>query len=189
VKCFAKRTTRHAENEGESKVMTSPAARKHSFTLLAQVASASVVALTLLFVGLQVREANRQTALNTVSLQVAALQELNAQITHFNELLLDPQIAMVWEKMLDPNSHWPQFSVVERRQALALLYMLLRHSDMAYYQYAQGMLAEERLASALAPFVSGVDTPVFREFWEDVRANQVPAFREELERRIADRSR
>lgn len=60
------------------------------YRVFAEVASAAAVALTLVFVGLQLRETSRQTALNTASLQVSAYQDLNAQISHFNELLLDP---------------------------------------------------------------------------------------------------
>ena len=40
--------------------------------LLAQIASAMAVVISLVFVGLEVRETAEQTALNTVSLQVTA---------------------------------------------------------------------------------------------------------------------
>lgn len=117
------------------------------YRILAEIASAAGVALTLVFVGLQLREASRQTALNTTSIQVAAYQDLNAQISHFNELLLDPAIAMVFERMTDPAADWSRFNPVERRQARSLLYMRVRHADMAFYQFERGILSEERLNS------------------------------------------
>lgn len=43
---------------------------------------------------MQLRETSRQTVLNTTSVQVAAYQDLNAQISHFNELLLEPGVAV-----------------------------------------------------------------------------------------------
>ena len=159
------------------------------YRLAAEIASGAAIALTLLFVGLQLRESSRQTALNTVSIQVAAYQDLNAQISHFNELLLDPEIAAVFELMMDPEGEWSRFSEVQRRQARSLLYMRVRHADMAFYQYDRGMLSEERLDSALRPLLSDIDKPIFRAFWEEVRPNQVPAFREYLDRRIAERAR
>ncbi|HUQ99696.1 MAG TPA: hypothetical protein VM166_09600 [Gemmatimonadaceae bacterium] len=158
------------------------------YRMLAEVASAAAVALTLLFVGLQLREASRQTALNTTSLQVAAYQDLNAQISHFNELLLDPSVAQVWERMLDRTWDWSKFDPVQRRQARSLLYMRIRHADMAFYEFERGMLSEDRLGSALRPLLSDIDRPIFRSFWEEVGPLQIPAFRDYLNKRIAQRA-
>ena len=157
------------------------------YRMLAEVASATAVALTLVFVGLQLREAGRQTALNTTSVQVAAYQDLNSQISHFNELLLDPEVGHVFDRITDPQWDWSKFSPIERRQARSLLFMRVRQADMAYYQFERGMLSEDRLNSALRPIMSGVDTPVFRDFWKEVGPNQIPAFRDYLNRRIAER--
>lgn len=155
--------------------------------MLVEVGSAAVVVLTLIFVGLQLREASRQTALNTTSIQVAAYQDLNAQISHFNELLLDPGVASVFEHMTDPGWDWSKFDPVQRRQARSLLYMRVRYADMAYYQFERGMLSEERLGSAIRPLLSDIDKPIFRTFWEEVGPLQVPEFRDYLNRKIAER--
>jgi hypothetical protein len=157
--------------------------------MLAEVASAAAVGLTLVFVGLQLREASRQTALNTTSVQVAAYQDLNAQISHFNELLLDPGVALVFERMTDPAWDWSKFNPVQKRRARSLLFMRIRHADMAYYQFERGMLSEDRLSSALRPLLSDIDKPIFRVFWEEVGPLQVPGFRDYLNRRIAERAR
>ena len=163
--------------------------RESRFRAFAEVASAAAVALTLVFVGLQLREASRQTSLNTRSIRVSAYQDLNAQISHFNELLLDPVLAGVFERMTDPNADWSTFNPIERRQARSLLYIRFRHADMAFYQFNSGMLAEDRLESALRPLLSDIDKPVFRTFWEEVGPFQVPAFRDYLDRRIAESGR
>ena len=159
------------------------------YQVVAEIASAGAVALTLVFVGLQLREANRQTALNTTSLQVAAYQDLNAQISHFNELLLAPDLAVVFERMNDTTWTWSKFDLVQRRQARSLLFMRFRQADMAFYQFDRGMLSEERLNSALRPLLSGIDKPIFRTFWEEVGPLQVPKFRDYFNRRIADHAR
>jgi len=160
------------------------AANGGRYKIAAEITSAAAVVLTLLFVGLEVREATRQTALNTQSNQVAAYQDLISQITQFNQLLLDPQVAAVFERMTDPDGNWAEFSAVERRQARSLLYILVRHADMAFYQFERGMLPEERLHSALRPLLSDMDKPIYRAFWEEASANQVPAFREYVEGRM-----
>jgi len=159
------------------------------YRVVAEIASAAAVALTLVFVGLQLREASRQTALNTTSLQVAAYQDLNAQISHFNELLLDPEVALVFEHIIDASWDWPKFDPIARRQARSLLYMRIRQADMAFYQFDRGMLPEERLNSALRPLLSDIDKPVVRSFWEEVAPLQVPRFRDYLDARIAERAR
>ncbi len=159
------------------------------YRLVAEIASAGAVALSLVFVGLQLREASRQTALNTTSLQVSAYQDLNAQISHFNELLLDPAVAFVFDRIVDSRWDWSKFNRVQRRQARSLLFMRIRHADMAFYQFDQGMLSEERLNSALRPLLSDSDKPVFRAFWAEVGPLQVPKFRDFLDRRIAERAR
>lgn len=53
-------------------------------------------------------------------------------------------------------------------------------------QFDRGMLSEERLHSALKPVLSDIDKPVIRAFWNEVKSGQVPAFREYLNRRIAE---
>jgi hypothetical protein len=162
---------------------------KLPYKVVAEIASAGAVALTLVFVGLQLREANRQTALNTTSLQVAAYQDLNAQISHFNELLLDPGLAVVFDRINDTAWTWSKFDAIQRRQARSLLFMRVRQADMAFYQFDRGMLSEERLNSALRPVLSGSDMPIFQAFWDEVGPRQVPKFRDYLNRRMAERAR
>jgi hypothetical protein len=89
--------------------------------MLAEVGSATAVVVTLVFAGLQLREASRQTALNTTSVQVAAYQDLNAQISHFNELLLDLEVDHVFDRITDSGWDWSKFNPIERRQARSLL--------------------------------------------------------------------
>ncbi len=146
--------------------------------LLAQIASAAAVAVSLVFVGLE---------LNTVSLQVSAYQALIGQIDEWNRTLLDPEIAELALGLEDPNGDWTQLSVVDQSRARSLLYLLIRHADMAFYQYERGMLPEERLESALVPFLFTLSAPMGRAHWERAKANFVPAFRTYVDRQLAAR--
>ena len=149
--------------------------------------SAVAVVLSLVFVGLEVRETSQQTALNTEALQVAAYQDLIGQIAGFNQLLLDAEVATVYERLQDPEAIWSDFSVVDRRRARSLLFLLFRHADMAYYQYERGMLPAVRLDSALAPLLD--DTPtIYLSFWRDVKQNFVPEFRNYLDEKFSNAS-
>ena len=154
--------------------------------LIAEMLSAAAVVASLVFVALEVRETARQTELNTEALRVTAYQNLIGQIAQFNVARLDPGLAEVYLKMQGPTAQLEDLSPVERQQAEGMLYLLLRHADMAYYQYELGLLPEDRLESALMPFLAG-DRPVYRAFWEGNRGNFVPGFRAYLDARIAGR--
>ena len=143
-----------------------------------EVVSASAVVLSLVFVGLEVRETARQTQLNTEALQVTAYQDLLAQIAQFNEVLLDPELAALYAVMLDPNTSWSDLDVVEATQARRIMFLIVRHADMAYYQFEKGLLPEERLVSAMRPLIADIDRPVFREFWESAKENFVLSFQQ-----------
>ena len=162
--------------------------RQTRFTELVEMVSAVAVVFSLVFVGLEVRGTSRQTALNTEALQVAAYQDLIGQIGGFNQLLLDPEVAMVYERLQEPDGDWSDFSVVDRRRARSVLFFLFRHADMAYYQYERGMLPAARLKSALAPLLD--DTPpLYLSFWQDVKPNFVPEFSIYLDEAFSEASR
>ncbi len=139
---------------------------------------------SMVFVGLQVRETARQTKLNTEALQVAAYQDLLAQIAQLNEVLLDPELAALYAVMLDPNTSWSDLDVVETTQARRIMFLIVRHADMAYYQFEKGLLPEERLVSAMRPLIVDIDKPVFREFWELAKENFVPAFQQYVDSQV-----
>lgn len=156
------------------------------FKLLAELASATAVVLSLVFVGLGVRETARQTELNTEALRVSAYQDLIAQITTFNEALLNPQLAEVYGRMQDPEVTVGMLSPVERVQALRMWFMMARHADMAFYQFQKGLLPEDRLNSALAVFQwEDTATPIYAEFWATYKTVFVPSFQEFIDRRMA----
>ncbi len=153
--------------------------------LFAQIASSAAVAISLVFVGLEVKETAEQTALNTVTLQVTAYQALISQIDEWNRTVLDPEIAALALSLDDPNGDWSRLSDVDQSRARSLLYLLIRHADMAFYQYERGMLPEERLESALVPFLFTISSPMGRAHWESAKANFVPAFRAYVDMQLA----
>jgi hypothetical protein len=152
---------------------------------ITQIFSAGAVALSLVFVGLEVRETARQTQLNTEALQMAAYQDLIGQIEQFNIAMLEPSSAAVYMKLTDPNGTWDALTPLEQNQGERILFLLTRHADMAYYQYEQGLLPKDRLDSAVRPLVGGFVAPLYRDFWERRKANFVPAFQDYIDSQIA----
>ena len=152
---------------------------------ITQLLSAAAVALSLVFVGLEVRETARQTQLNTEALQMAAYQDLIGQIEQFNIAMLEPASASVYIKLVDPEGSWDALTPLERNQGERILFLLVRHADMAYYQYEQGLLPKDRLDSAVRPFVADLGAPLYRDFWERRKANFVPAFQDYINAQVA----
>ena len=161
--------------------------RTHPFRLLAEIASAIAVVVSLVFVGLEVRETARQTELNTEALRLAAYQDLISQISDFNMALLDPEVASVYLRASDPQSDWASMNSIERSQADRILYLLVRHADMAFYQVEQGLLSEDRLNSAVRPFTADLDSPIYRDFWERSKQHFVPSFQAYIDSQMAAR--
>ena len=159
--------------------------KRRNYRVVAEVGSAIAVVVSLVFVGLEVQETAEQTALNTVSLQVAVYQELIGQIGEWNRTLLDPDIAELLTRIQDPQGEWSQFSRAEERRARSLLFLLFRHADMAFYQFEQGMLPEARLRSALVPFFANLARPMVRQHWEQSKTNFVPSFHAYVEQQLA----
>lgn len=155
--------------------------------IIAEVLSAAAVVASLVFVALEVRETARQTELNTEALRVTAYQNLIGQIAQFNVALLDPAIADVYGKMQEPSGDFASLTAIEQVQAERILFLLVRHADMAFYQYELGLLPEARLESAVQPFLADVDRPMYRAFWERSKANFVPEFRAYVDARMATR--
>jgi hypothetical protein len=154
------------------------------FKILVELVSAIAVVLSLMFVGLEVRETARQTQLNTEALRLAAYQDLISQIAQFNTAMLDPVSAAVYLKITDPQGDLTALSPIEQNQAVRILFLLARHADMAFYQFEQGLLSEDRLNSAVRPFTADLGAPIYRDFWERSKGNFVPSFQAYIDSRI-----
>jgi hypothetical protein len=167
-------------NTGETVADQRPGIR-----LIAQLGSAVAVALSLVFVAIEVRETSEQTALNTAALQVAAYQDLIGQINEWNRTMLDPNVAALHVRLQDPQGSWTQLTDVEEAQAIALVFLLTRHADMAFYQFERGVISEERLTSVMTPFIANLQHPMIRAHWERTKRNFVPAFAAYVDQRVA----
>ncbi len=143
--------------------------------------SAVAVVLSLVFVGLEVRESAQQTELNTQSLQVSAYQDLIAQISAINARSMDhPEISL----LVAAASSFEDLSETEGEQVWSLLMLIARHGDMAFYQYELGMLAEARLESALGVLNGALCYPLFSEFWSGTSHNFIANYRDFIDAKL-----
>jgi hypothetical protein len=143
--------------------------------LLAEIGAAVAVVLSLVFVGLQLRESALQTELNTAAVQVGAYQDLMSQIGELNRLgIEDPDVARIQAL---GNVSLDSVSPIERRRLQAMAYFLIRHGDMAYFQYERGMLSEARMRSALSPLRAWLRYCYTQEVWAAGREDFVTGYR------------
>ena len=110
------------------------------YQVLAEIISAVAVVVSLIFVGLEVRESAKQTALNTQSLQVSTYQDLIAQINDLNKLTLqNPDVAKLETSL---SRSYEALSGVERRQYGAFLWEASKGNFVQGYQdYIDQMIA------------------------------------------------
>ncbi len=150
--------------------------------LIAQSLSAAAVVLSLVFVGLEVRESGRQTALNTRSVQASAYQELIGRILDFNEAnVARPELIITISRAL-----FDSLPEDEQRQRRSIVVARFRFGDLAYYQYELGMLTEERLESAIRPATGPICSWLFLEVWSDMKDNFVSSYRQFIDDIISD---
>lgn len=114
---------------------------------------------SLYFVGVETQNSAKQTALNTQAIEIAAYQELTANISDMNAIGIGNEgAAAITLKMRDGDPE-----DIDGHQLRAALYMQFRHGDMAYFMYERGVIDEDRLRSTLRPLPLAGPTGI--EFW------------------------
>jgi hypothetical protein len=155
------------------------------WALIAEIVGSVAIVLTLVVLILEVHEGAQQTALNTQSLRVSNYQDLIAQINELNLLQIENRFDL---RSVVGATSLEDLSDEEARLVVPIMTMMFRHGDLAFYQYEQGMLTENRLESALRPLTNGLCMPLFREFWmKRFRSNFVSTYRDFVDREIRDK--
>jgi len=125
----------------------------------AEVVSALAIVISLIFVGLQIRQ-------NTRISEVNAYQELIIQISQLNQLKVEnPGFAEIYHRLNAGEKLQPG---TETEQAVAYLLIGFRHGDLAFRQYKNDLIDEESLNSALSPVRAYLALPLGKEVWADL---------------------
>ena len=131
--------------------------RLQEYALIAEIVGGIAIVLSLIFVGMQIRQ-------NSEISQINAYQELVSQITVMNTLRVqDAEFADLFWRF--DHGQQPQDDK-ERARLEAFLYMVFRHGDLAYRQYGKGLIDRDGLVSVLSPTRSFLNTQIGREVWE-----------------------
>ena len=135
---------------------------------------------SLYFVGVETQNSARQTALNTQAVEIAAYQELIANISQMNAIgLMDENAAAILLEMRDGSPDRARAA-----QLQSAFFMQFRHGDIAYFMYERGAIDESRLRSTLRPLpLAG---PTGLTFWNDNKFVFVNGYQEFVDALIED---
>ena len=137
-----------------------------------EIVSAIAVVLSLIFVAFEIRNSSEQVEQNTQALQVQAYQDLISRIVELNAIGIEEGLTI--ENLL----HLENPTKAQIAKLRSFLWILFRHGDMAYFQYEQQAISEERLYSALAPLLGRLSYPAVVSRWEEIEWSFVPSYRE-----------
>jgi hypothetical protein len=135
------------------------------WALVAEIIGGIAVVLSLIFVGVGVRQSSEETAINTRAIQTNAYQDLISQINLLNLARIENpetlQIAGSFSADSNPDNE------IETRYMSSVSAYVIRHGEMAHYQYLQGLIDKPRLDSALAILLAVLGTNHGRTRWEN----------------------
>lgn len=140
--------------------------RLQEYALIAEVVSALAIVLSLIFVGLQVRQGAQETRENSVALRSQVQQ---AMMEADKDLLL----------------FRAENGAPDERAAFYYLAAILRSRQLYWTQHNVGLLDDDTYFSYMAPFARGtLSDPDFTSYWiQTVKQGYLqPAFVEEIDR-------
>ena len=156
------------------------------WALLAEVLGGIAVVISLIFVGLQVQQSNEQAALNTDALRLTAYAQLIDGISDFNiQTLQNAELRAVRNK-LEAGAQIDELDPDEQQIIKAFLYLAYRNGDLAYMQYSQGIIDEERLLSGMGLLVDYLAMPTVRTHWDQAKQGFVAEYRNYIDQIVED---
>ena len=156
------------------------------WALLAEILGGIAVVLTLIFVGYQIQQSNEQAALNTSALRLTAYQQLVDGISEFNIQTLQNADLRAVRIKLEAGTSIDELNPEEDQIINAFLYLAYRNGDLAYMQYRQGIIDEERLLSGMGLLVDYLAIPTVVAHWNQAKEGFVADYRNYIDQLVED---
>ena len=153
------------------------------WALIGEISGAVAVVVSLLFVGYQLKQSNEQAAQNTRALQLAAYQQLIVGISDFNVLTIENSKLRTARRKLEDGE---QLDSDEMDVINAFIYLAYRNGDLAYFQYQQKIIDEERLRSGMGLLVNLLDLPFVQAHWKHARTGFTEEYQAFVDRLIEE---
>lgn len=150
-----------------------------------EIISALAVVITLIFLLIEIRQNTEQTRLNAKAVEITAYQDLISQILEMNKMgFQDPEFLILEAK----HNAGVELTLEESERLTVQLesvsWMRFRHGDMAYHQFENGIIDEDRLLSSFG--ILGLELEETWEAWEFRRANFTKNYRDYMDKLIAE---
>ncbi len=153
------------------------------WALIGEISGAIAVVVSLGFVGYQLQQSNEQAAVSTRALERAAYQQLIEGISELNlATIQSPELRDAREKL----SSGAELTTDEASVLNAFLYLAYRNGDLAYLQYQQGIIDEQRLLSGLGLLINYLHIPLVQAHWEAAQEGFVDSYRDYINQLIAE---
>jgi len=164
----------------------SSTSKLHTAVVWAELAAAISVVVSLVFVGLQIRQGTAETALNTRVAEAAAYQDLQAQLAVVTTVQIEnPDLREAMSRVGAGDQLDAPGDEDARHIYVAYARLVIRLGDVAFYQRETGLIDDARLVSMLAPLrVDVLGTPLGRSVWESMRGSLVPGFVDYVDRTL-----
>ena len=150
------------------------------YALLAEIFSALAVVASLIFVGFQIQQQSKETALNTRAIETAAYQDLIEQIGLINTLVIENG---EFAKIRLAGLTGIEFENPEDSGRFdSYVNLVVRHGDLAHRQFKNGLINDGDLKSVLTPLIFMLSRPRFRTRWEGLIPGLNPEYVEYVKR-------
>ena len=159
------------------------ATRLQTVAVWAEIAAAISVVLSLVFVGLQIRQSTAETMLNTRIAQAAAYQDLQSQLALVTTVQIEnADLRRAMARVRGGDRLEMPGDADDLHVYTAYARLVIRLGDLAFYQRQTGLIDDARLASMLSPLrVDVLSNPLGRSIWEAMSGSLVPGFIEHVD--------
>ena len=148
------------------------------WAFIAEISGAAAVVVSLLFVGYQIMQSNEQAALNTRALEMTAYQQLIDGISDFNVLTIENEVLRSARQKLRSGK---ELNADESEVINAFLYLAYRNGDLAFHQYEQEIIDEDRLRSGLGLLINLLQLPFVQAHWEQAKSGFTKSYQEYID--------
>ena len=135
------------------------------WALMAEIIGGIAIVVSLVFVGYEIRGSTKEAELNRRAVEVSAYQQLIQSIFDLNDdVVHDPSFADSYRRSWNGETLEP----TEQMRLSEWFMNHFRHGDMAYFQFQNGIIDQERLRSSVNVIVVRIsEITIAKLLWEE----------------------
>ena len=136
--------------------------RLKKWALISEIIGGIAVVVSLVFLILEIKHNTRESQLNTQAIEISVYNDLISNIMSINENIIEEGD---FAEIVVKANNGDELSKVESMRYGSQLMNLLRHGDVAYFQYKKDAIDTDRLRSIIAIIRGKFKTNFAKEIW------------------------